>query len=42
MPERVGVHECGEDSIAGKALVYSCEIFLILFFRQPRRAHEGI
>ena len=40
MLECAGVHECGEDGIAGRALVYSCEIFLILFFSAKRRYEE--
>ena len=29
--KRVGVHECGVDGIAGKALVYSCKFFWFFF-----------
>ena len=29
--ERVGVHECGVDGVAEKALVYSCKFFWFFF-----------
>ena len=29
--ERAGVHECGVDGVAEKALVYSCKFFWFFF-----------